>query len=84
MSRLERPLVQRRLQTTGDVLLHAELDLTIKSDRGNWETILFVVDPGTEMTTMPAGEAKKWDLPIPRRPVRGLNLRGQEVRSGLL
>jgi hypothetical protein len=43
-----------------------------------------VVDPGTEMTTMAAGEAKKWQLPIPKRPVKGLTLLGQDVRSGLL
>lgn len=84
MSRLERPLAHRRLQTTGDVLVHAELNLAIKSDRGIWKTILFVVDPGTEMSTMAAGEAKKWKLPIPKRPVKGLTLLGQEVRSGLL
>ena len=41
-------------------------------------------DPGTEMTTMPAAEAKRMDLPIPRRPVRGLTFRGQEARAGLL
>jgi len=74
MSRLERPLVHRRLQTTGDVLVHAELNLAIKNDRGIWKSILFVVDPGTEMTTMPANEAKTKQLPIPRRPVKGLTL----------
>jgi hypothetical protein len=84
MTRIELPLAFRRLQTTGDVLLHAELELAIKSDQGTWATVLFVVDPGTEMTTMPAGEARKWNLPIPKRPVRGLTLQGQEVRSGLL
>ncbi len=33
---------------------------------------------------MPACEARRWDLPIPMRPVRGLSLRGQEVRRGVL
>ena len=47
-------------------------------------TVPFLVDPGTEMTTMPAREAKKQDLPIPKRPVSGLNFQGLEVRSGLL
>jgi hypothetical protein len=46
----------------------------------------FLVDSGTEMTTMSAAEARKLDLPIPRRPV--LNLKhtqtGLEVRAGLL
>ena len=36
------------------------------------------------MTTMPAAEARRLDLPIPRRPVRGLTYRGQEARAGLL
>jgi hypothetical protein len=72
------------LQTTGDVLVHAELNLAIKSDRGIWKSILFVVDPGIEMTTMPANEAKKKQLPIPKRPVKSLTLQGQEARSGLL
>ena len=33
---------------------------------------------------MPAAEAKERDLPIPRKPVPGLTLSGQEVRAGLL
>jgi hypothetical protein len=41
-------------------------------------------DSGTEMTTMPASEARKRDLPIPKKPVSGLAFKGQEVRAGLL
>jgi hypothetical protein len=84
MSRFERPLVYRTLQSTGDELVRAELDLELKTNLGTWVTARFLVDPGTEMTTMPAVEAKKRDLPIPKRPVRGLAFQGQEVRSGLL
>jgi hypothetical protein len=84
MARLEVPLFSRRLQTTGDEVLHAKLELQVKTDQGGWETIDFRVDPGTEMTTMPASKARDLDLPIPKRPVRGLALRGQEVRRGLL
>ena len=84
MSRLEVPLAYRRLRTTGDVVVHAELALAIKTDRGAWEPVTFLVDPGTEMTTMPAEEAKNQDLPMPKRPVSGLNFQGLEVRSGLL
>jgi len=84
MSRLEVPLLSRKLASTGDDVVHAELVLEIKTDRGTWEPFTFVVDPGTEMTTMLAGEAKSEHLPIPRRPIAGLNLQGQEVRSGLL
>jgi hypothetical protein len=84
MSRLEVPLAYRRLQTTGDLVAHPELILEIKTDSGKWESIMFWVDSCTEMTTMPAAVAKSRNLPIPRRPIRGLTFQGQEVRSGLL
>jgi hypothetical protein len=66
------------------LVLRAELDLELKTNQGTWETVTFLVDSGTEMTTMLAGDAKKVDLPIPKRPVRGLTFQGKEVRSGLL
>ena len=84
MSRLEVPLAYRTLRTTGDVVVHAELVLEIKTDHGVWEAFDFLIDPGTEMTTMSAGEATSENLPIPSRPVTGLLLHGQEVRRGLL
>jgi hypothetical protein len=65
-------------------LVRAELDLELKTNPGTWEAVTFRVDPGTEMTTMSAAKAKQLDLPIPKRPVRGLALHGQEVRRGLL
>lgn len=84
MARLEVPLIDRKLQTTGDHVLHADLGLELKTDQGTWEDATFRVDPGTEMTTMLASTARKLNLPIPKRPVRGLALHGQEVRRGLL
>jgi hypothetical protein len=84
MSRLEVPLIERKLKSTGDTLLRAELDLEIKSRQGEWKKLTFLVDPGTEMTTMRASEARDRDLPIPKRPVRGLTFKGEEVRAGLL
>jgi hypothetical protein len=84
MSRNELPLAYRRLKTTGDVVVRGELHLELKTDHGTWVPVSFVVDSGTEMTTMLASDAKKRDLPMPRRPVPGLALHGQEVRSGLL
>jgi hypothetical protein len=84
MARLEVPLVHRTLSTTGDDVLHAELHLEVKTNQSIGVMVRFVVDPGTEMTTMPAAEARRLDLPIPKRPVRGLAFRGQEVRRGLL
>ncbi len=84
MSRLEIPLQHRTLRATGDTVLWADLILSLKTNRGAWEQLPFRVDSGTEMTTMPAFEARKLDLPIPKKPVSNLVLYGQEVRSGLL
>jgi hypothetical protein len=84
MSRLEVPLVERKLQSTGDMLLHAELALEIKTNLGAWTKMTFLIDSGTEMTTMRASEARDRDLPIPRNPVPGLTFKGEEVRAGLL
>jgi hypothetical protein len=84
MSRLEVPLKVRRLKSTGDLVLHADLNLEVKTDRGTWENVAFRVDSGTEMTTMLASDAKIRKLPIPSRPVPGPSLHGQEVRQGLL
>jgi hypothetical protein len=84
MVRIEVPLIDKTLRTTGDRLLHADLDLEVKTNQGTWEGLTFLVDSGTEMTTMSAAEARDCDLPIPKRPVRGLLFRGQEVRPGLL
>ncbi len=84
MPRIEIPLAYRILQSTGDKVLRAELDLELKTVANAWEPARFVLDSGTEMTTMPAAEARRMDLPIPRRPVRGLTFRGQEARAGLL
>ncbi len=84
MSRLEVPLQQRTLRATGDTVLWADLVLSLKTSRGAWEELPFRVDSGTEMTTMPAYDAKSLDLPIPRKPESRLVLYSQEVRSGLL
>ncbi len=84
MSRLILPLAYKTLRTTGDVVFHPELNLAIKTNRGLWDPILFLVDSGTEMTTMAAADARDLDRPIPRRPVPGLTFRGMEVRAGLL
>jgi hypothetical protein len=84
MSRLEVPLQHRMLRATGDTVLWADLLLSLKTNRGIWKQVPFRVDSGTEMTTMPAYDAKSLDLPIPKKPVPRLVPYGQEVRSGLL
>ena len=84
MAQIEIPLINRILHTTGDKVLQARLILEVRNNRGLWVPFEFVVDPGTEMTTMSAEDARRRDLPIPKQPVRGLALRSQEVRRGLL
>src|ERR1700679_1005980 len=84
MSRLEVPLGYRKLRATGDTVLWADLVLSLKTKGGAGEEIPFRVDSATEMTTMLAVDAGKLDLPIPKTPVSGLALYGQEVRPGLL
>lgn len=64
------------LRATGDTVLWADLFLSLETDRGIWKQIRFRVDPATEMTTMPAYDAKSLDLPIPKRPVSNLVLHG--------
>src|SRR3982750_1038950 len=80
MARLEIPLLSRTLWRTGDVVLRAELNLSIKTNRGTWVEAPFLVDSGTEMTCLPASEAKKLDLPIPRQPV-GAARSGRPART---
>lgn len=85
MSRLERPLLSKKVWVTGDLVLRAELDLMIRDENGVWRPETFRVDPGTEMTSMAAARAKALDLPIPRSPIL-LDVNGirREVRPGLI
>ncbi len=84
MSRVEIRLLDRTLKSTGDKVLRAELELELRTRQDTWKRLTFLFDSGTEMTTMPAAVARSLDLPMPRRSVRGLTFRGQEVRAGLL
>jgi len=86
MSRLQVPLRDRKLWATGDVLLWAELRLLLKDTAGQWRAATFLVDSGTEMTTMPAWVAKQRDLPMPRKAAAGAihKQTGLEIRAGLL
>jgi hypothetical protein len=72
------------VRSTGDVVLRAEFELELKTNHGTWVTVKFVVDSGTEMTTMMAADAKDRNLPMPRRPVPGMAFQGQSIRAGLL
>jgi hypothetical protein len=84
MPRLEIPLIGRPLWTTGDILIRAELDLLLEDALGLWKVETFRVDPGTEMTTLPAVKAKSLSLPCPKQATPGLLLAGREVRSGVI
>ena len=86
MSRLERPLLAKTIALTGDIALRAELTLRIKTDAQSWEPVIFLVDPGTEMTTLPAARAKQLGIPFPQKPVPRLGITGKsaEVRAGLI
>jgi hypothetical protein len=86
VSRLEVPLLGRTVRATGDILLRAELDLKIKTNAQTWEQVVFLIDSGTEMTTMPAAQARLLDIPLPVNPVSGLRHgpTGLEVRAGVL
>ena len=84
MSRLEVPLLGKTLRTTGEILLRAELDLLLQTNARTWEQVLFRVDSGTEMTTLPASQARQLDLPLPAQPVPGLHhaQTGLPIRAG--
>src|SRR5439155_4767986 len=84
MSRLQIALKHRMLYASDDVVLRAELALLLKDGSGNWQPQLFRVDPGTEMSTMPAYDAHLLNLPMPLHPVLGAIHRqsGLEFRSG--
>jgi hypothetical protein len=86
MSRLERPLLAKTIALTGDIALRAELTLWIKTNSQSWEPVIFLVDPGTEMTTLPAARAKQLGIPFPKKPVPRLGIAGKsaDVRTGLI
>jgi len=86
MSRLEVPVTARTLWHTGDVLLGAHVDLFLQESAGRWPVRTFLVDTGTEITTMPAFDAKQLGLAMPRGAARGVSHRqtALAIRSGVL
>jgi hypothetical protein len=86
MARLVTPLTHRTLWATGDGLLRAKLRLSLKTDRGIRVVETFLVDSGSEMTTMPAHQARQLGLPMPQRAAPGVRHHptGLVIRSGLL
>lgn len=86
MSRLQVPLQYRTLWASGDVLLRPEINLLLKTNRGTWEKRTFLVDSGSEMTTMSAFAARQLDLPLPQAVVPGIvhQPTGLRFRSGYL
>ena len=86
MSRLEVPFKHRTLWATGNLLLRAELDLFLKDRLGAWRPATFLVDSGSEMTTVPAPEAARLRLPMPQQAAPGAvrSQTGLPLRSGYL
>src|SRR5437016_340161 len=84
------PLLGKTLRSTGDDLLRAGLLLAIRTLQGKWKETNFRVDPGTEMSTMPAAGTKANRIAMPRLPTPGLamNIPGGlgrgEVRPGFI
>ena len=60
MSRLEVPLLSKKVWATGDLVLRAELDLLVRDENGIWRPETFRVDSGTEMTSMAAVRPGPW------------------------
>jgi hypothetical protein len=86
MSRLVIPVIGRTLWHTGDILLRADLDLLLRDGAGTWPRRTFRVDSGTEVTTMPAYDAKRLGLTLALAAARGVvhHPTGLELRSGFL
>lgn len=86
MGRLVVPIVGKKLWSTGDVKLTADLNLSLKDAAGQWHLRSFRVDSGSEISTYPAFEAKQLSLPIPIQAVPGVThaQTSLEVRSGFL
>lgn len=86
MSRLEIPVKYRTLYATGDILLRVEVDLEVKDGTGTWRRVGFLVDSGTEITTVPAWLARRQNFPMPQAATRLARhvQTGLEMRSGLL
>jgi hypothetical protein len=83
MSRLQTPLRHHILWGTGDLILRAYLDLLLKDGQGNWHPKIFRVDSASDMTTLPAYDAKQMGLALPRHPSPIIHQQtGLEVRSG--
>jgi hypothetical protein len=85
MSRLHTPLRHRILWSTGDLILRAYLDLLLRDGLGNWQPKTFRVDSASDMTTLPAYNAKQLGLPLPLQPAPIAHEQtGLDVRSGYL
>lgn len=64
MARLEVPLQEVTLWQTGDLVLRAWLDLSLKDAAGNWHEVRFRVDTGSDMNSLSAAVAKSLGLPM--------------------
>jgi hypothetical protein len=85
MSRLVIPVVGKVLYATGDMTFRAEVTLALKDNAGKFVQWGFRIDSATDVTTFPAFEARRLNLPMSINPARVRHdPTGLEVRSGLL
>ena len=69
MSRLERPLLAKTIAADGRYRPPRRAHTPNQDEPQSWEPVNFLVDPGTEMTTLPAARAKQLGIPFPQKPV---------------
>ncbi len=79
------PIQAKILWTTGDVKLWVDLRLRLRDAGGSWHDETFRVDTATDLTTVPAYNAKQFGLPMPPMAAGITHLQtGLAVRSGYL
>lgn len=61
MTRLQVPLIGRKIAAPGDIVLRAELDLLLRDQGDALRPVTFRVDTATDMSTMPAWLARQFN-----------------------
>jgi hypothetical protein len=85
MSRFQTPLRHHILWGTGDLILRAYLELLLKDAQGRWHVKTFRVDSASDMTTLPAYDARQMALALRKDPAPVIHHQtGLEVCSGYI
>src|SRR5687767_12943317 len=83
------PLRGRKLRATNDILVRAEVSLLVRTRKGT-RPFTFRVDPGAEMSCMPAAVARWYQINLPVAPTQGIEVKTPggtgrpEIRAGYL